>query len=213
MMAAYDLEEQEQLDEIKAWWKQFGGLVILVAVAALITVAAVRGWTYYQSKQGLEAGELYAQLQGAAGANDPKKVQDIAAVITDKYGRSGYAAFAALAAAKAAFDSGDLAAAAARLQWAVDNGRDAETRDIARLRLAAVLLDQKKFDEALNLLAAPHGDTLTALYADLKGDVLVAQGKPQEARGAYQLALDKSDAKSSYRSLIQIKLDALSAAS
>jgi predicted negative regulator of RcsB-dependent stress response len=212
MMAAYDLEEQEQIDEIKAWWKQYGGLVILVAVVAVATVGAVRGWSYYQNKQGLDAGELYTQLQGAVGANEPKKVQDIAAVITDRYARTGYAAFAAFAAAKAAFDGGDLATAKARLQWVVDNARDAETRDIARLRLGAVLLDEKKYDDALKLVDTPHVDTLTALYADLKGDVLVAQGKPQDARAAYQLALDKSDSKSSYRALVQIKLDALGVA-
>ena len=210
-MAVYDLEEQEQIDEIKAWWKQYRGIVILVAMATLLTVAGMRGWTYYNNKQGLEAGELYTQLQGAVGANEPKRVQDIAAVITDKYARTGYATFAALAAAKAAFDSGDLAAAQARLQWVVDNARDGEARDIGRLRLSAVLLDQKKYDEALKQLEAQHVDTLSALYADLKGDVLVAQGKPQDARAAYQLALDKSEGKSAYRALIQVKLDALGA--
>jgi predicted negative regulator of RcsB-dependent stress response len=211
-MAVYDLEEQEQIDEIKAWWKQYGGLVLLVAVVALLTVAGMRGWSWYQSKQGLEAGELYTQLQGAMGANDPKKVQDIAAVITDRYKRTGYAAFAALAAAKAAADSGDLAAAKSRLQWAIDNARDNETKDIARLRMAAVLLDEKNYDEALKLVETQHGDTFSALYADLKGDVLVAQGKPQEARAAYQTALDKSESKSGYRALVQVKLDALGAA-
>ena len=211
-MAVYDLEEQEQIDEIKAWWKQHGNLVILVAVAALLTVAGIRGWGYYQSRQGLEAGELYTQLQGAAGANESKKVQDIAAVITDRYKRTGYATFAALAAAKAAFESGDAAAARSHLQWVIDNGRDAETRDIARLRMAAVLLDEKKYDDALKSLDTPHGDTLSALYADLKGDVLVAQDKPQDARAAYQTALDKSESKSGYRALIQVKLDALGAA-
>lgn len=211
-MAVYDLEEQEQIDEMKAWWKQYGNMVILLLCVIAITVSAVRGWSYYQNRQGLDAGELYAQLQGAVGAKEPKKVQDIAAVITDKYARTGYAAFAALAAAKAAFDSGDLAAAKARLQWVVDHARDAETRDIARLRLAAVLLDEKNYDEALKLADTAHVDTLSALYADLKGDVLVAQGKPEEARAAYQLALDKSDAKSNYRALIRIKLDALGAA-
>ncbi len=211
-MAVYDLEEQEQIDEIKAWWKQYRALVILVVVAVAVTVGGMRGWSYYQNKQGLEAGELYTQLQGAVGANEPKKVQDIAAVITDRYARTGYATFAALAAARAAFDSGDLAAAKTRLQWVVDHARDAETRDIARLRIGAVLLDEKNYDEALKLADTQHVDSLSALYADLKGDILVAQGKPQEARAAYQLALDKSDAKSSYRALIQIKLDALGAA-
>ena len=211
-MAVYDLEEQEQIDEIKAWWKQYGNLVLLVAIAALLTVAGLRGWSYYQTKQGLEAGELYVQLQGAMGANDAKKAQDIAAVITDRYKRTGYAAFAALAAAKIAADTGDLATAKSRLQWVIDNARDDETKDIARLRLAAVLMDEKNYDEALKLLDAKHIETFTALYADLKGDALAAQGKIQEARAAYQTALDKSDSKSGYRALVQVKLDALGAA-
>jgi len=210
-MAVYDLEEQEQIDEMKAWWKQNRMLVLLVVAVAAVTGGGIQGWRYYQNKQGLEAGELYVQLQGAVGSGDPKKVQDIAALMAEKYPRTGYAAFAALAGAKAAFDSGDSAAARTRLQWLIDNGREDETRDIARLRLAAVALDEKKYDEALKLLETQHADTLSALYADLKGDVLVAQGKTQEARGAYQLALDKSDARSRYRTLIQIKLDALGA--
>ena len=211
-MAVYDLEEQEQLDEIKAWWKQYRALVALVAVAATVTVGGIQGWRHHESKQGLEAGELYAQLQGAVAGNDARKVQDIAAVIADKYARTGYAAFAALAAAKAAFDGGDQATARARLQWVVDNGRDEPTRDIARLRLAGVLLDQKQYDDALILVNTQHIDALSALYADLKGDLLVAQSKLPEARAAYQIALDKSEAKSAYRSLIQVKLDALGAA-
>ena len=79
----------------------------------------------------------------------------------------------------------------------------------ARLRLAGILLDEKKYDEALKLLSAKSTDAYAALYADLKGDVLAAQGKPAEARAAYQLALDKSAAASQYRALIELKLDAL----
>lgn len=208
-MAVYDLEEQEQLDEIKAWWKQYRNLVVLVVVAAAVTVSAIQGWRYYHHKQAFEAGELYTQLLGAVGSGEQKKAQDIAAVLVDRYPRTGYARLAALTGAKIAFESGDAAAAKTRLQWVIDNGKEDEMRDIARLRLAAVLLDEKNYDAALQLLAAPHADTLSALYADLKADVLVAQGKPTEARGAYQLALDKSDAKSAYRALIQVKLDAL----
>ena len=210
-MAVYDLEEQEQIDEIKAWWKQYRSLVLLVVAVAAVTVSGIQGWRYHENRQGIEAGELYAQLQAAVSSNEPRKVQDIAAVIADRYGRTGYAAYAALAGAKAAFDSGDTATARTRLQWVVENGRDDATRDIARLRLAAVLLDEKKYDEALKLLDTPHMEAFSALYADLKGDVLIAQGKVAEARAAYQRALDKSEARSTYRSLIQIKLDALGA--
>lgn len=211
-MAVYDLEEQEQIDEIKAWWKQYRWLIVLVIGVAAATFASIQAWRHYQVKQNAEAGELYTQLQGAVSSAEAKKAQDIAAVLTDKYPRTGYATFAALTAAKAAFDSGDAAAARTLLQWVFDHGRDEETRDIARLRLAAVLLDAKNYDEALKLLETKHIDSLSALYADLKGDVLVAQGKAADARGAYQLALDKSDAKSGYRALVQLKLDALGAA-
>ncbi|HEV2008397.1 MAG TPA: tetratricopeptide repeat protein [Burkholderiales bacterium] len=211
-MAVYDLEEQEQIDELKAWWIQYRMLILLVIVATVVTVGSIWGWRNYRDRQALDAGELYVQLQGAAVSGEPKKVQDIAAVLAVKYPRTGYAAFAALAGAKAALDSGDIAEAKNRLQWALDNAKDNETRDIARVRLAAVLLDEKNYDAALKLLATKHADTFSALYADLKGDVLVAQGNNNEARIAYQLALDKSDAKSSYRGLIQIKLDAVGAA-
>lgn len=208
-MAVYDLEEQEQIEELKSWWHQYRNLVFLVMAAAAVTVGGIQGWRYYHDKQALDAGELYSQLQAGVGSGDLKKVQDIAAAMVEKYPRTSYAAFAALAGAKAAFGSGDATAAKARLQWVVDNAREDEMREIARLRLATVLLDEKKYDEALKLLETKHGEPLNALYANLKGDVLVAQGKSSEARSAYQLALDKSDAKSTYRALIQLKLDAL----
>jgi predicted negative regulator of RcsB-dependent stress response len=211
-MAVYDLEEQEQLDELKSWWRQYRGLISLVLIALALSYSAFQGWRYYQDKQALDASELYSQLQTAVGAGDKKKVQDIAAAMADQYPRATYSAFAALAAARAAFDTGATADAAARLQWVIDHAKDDLLRDIAQLRLAGVLLDEKKYDQALRLLDAKHGEAMTALYADLKGDLLVAQGKDGEARGAYQLALDKSDAKSSYRALIQMKLDGLGAA-
>jgi len=208
-MAVYDLEEQEQLDELKAWWKRYGNIVLSVVVIASLAVSGVFGWRAYGDRQALEAGELYLQLQGAVVAGDPKKVQDIAAAISDKYPRTGYAQFAAFAAARAAFDSGNNAEARTRLQWVVEHARDDATRDLARLRLANVLLDEKKFDEALTALKASPVEAMAGLFADLRGDVLTLQGKVSDARGAYQLALDKSDAKSPYRGVIQGKLDAI----
>lgn len=208
-MAVYDLEEQEQIDELKAWWKRYGTALLTVVIVASLTVSGVIGWRAYSDRQALEAGELYTQLQGAVGANEPKKVQEIAAAIVDKYPRTGYAQFAALAAAKAAFDGGDRAAAQTHLKWVTERAKDDGTRDLARLRLGVVLLDDKKYDEALAALQATPVEAMTALYADLRGDVLTAQGKAADARAAYQQALDKTDAKSPYRGVIQGKLEAL----
>jgi predicted negative regulator of RcsB-dependent stress response len=206
---AYDLEEQEQLETIKAWWKDYGNLVILTVTACVFTIAAFQGWRYYRHQQALAAVTLYDQLTQAERANDAKKVRDIAAQITDKYAATPYAAMSALAAGRASFDSGDLAAAKAQLKWVIDNAREDEVRDMARLRLASVLLDEKNYAEALALVQDKHLEAFSGIYADLKGDILVAQGKPAEARGAYQIAFDKSDAQSAYRTMIQAKLDAL----
>lgn len=206
---AYDLEQQEQLEAIKGWWTQYGKLVMVTVIGGLLVVGGIRGWHYYQNSQAASAVALFSQLQGAERASDHKKVRDIAAQMVEHYGSTPYAAIAALAAAKSDFDTGDLAAAKTRLQWAMEHAKEDELRDVARLRLARVLIDEKKPDEALKLLEAKHGDSFTGLYADVKGDVLLAQGKRAEARAAYQIALDKSDAASPLRQIIQLKLDAV----
>jgi predicted negative regulator of RcsB-dependent stress response len=211
-MAVYDMQEQEQIDTLKSWWKQYGKLVILLIVAAALTVGAIVGWQGYREKQAAAAGELYDQLLTAADSGDRVKVREIASVLIEQYPRTGHTALAALVAARIAVDEGDLAGAQARLQWLVEKARDDETRDLARLRLAAVQLDQKKYPEALTLLETAHAPAWDALYADLKGDVLVAQDRQLEARAAYQIALDKSAEQSPYRALVQSKLDALGGA-
>ena len=209
MMAVYDLEEQEQIDELKAWWKSHGNTLLMLVIVVSLAAGGIVGWRYYSDRQAFAAGELYVQLLGATGAGDPKKVQDIAATMVEMYPRTGYTHLAALAAAKAAFDSGNLTEARARLQWVVDRAKDDATRDLARLRLAMVLLDEKKYDEALAAVQAAPVEAMTALFADARGDIFTAQQKAADARGAYQLALDKSDAKSQYRGILQGKLDAL----
>lgn len=208
-MAVYDLEEQEQIAELKAWWKSYGNTVLLLIIVTSLTVSGYFGWRYYGDRQALDAGELYVQLQGAVGSNDLKKVVDIGTTMMEKYPRTGYAQFAALAAGKAAFDSADLAAARKNLTWAVEHAKEDGTRDLARLRLAIVMIDEKKYDEALAMLKSEPVEAMTALFADLRGDALNALAKPAEARSAYQLAFDKTDAKSPYRGVIQGKLEAL----
>ena len=206
---AYDLEEQEQLAAIKSWWSQYGKLVMVTVVAALLVVGGIRGWYYYRNTQAASALTLFDQMQRAERASDQKKVRDIAAQIVDKYASTQYATLASLAAAKSNFDTGDLPAAKTQLQWVIDNGKEAEARDVARLRLARVLLDEKNPAEALKLLETKHGDSFAGLYADVKGDALLAGGKRVEAHAAYQVALEKSDAASPTRQIVQLKLDAL----
>lgn len=206
---AYDLEEQEQLAAIKSWWSQYGKLVIVTVVAALLVVGGIRGWHYYRNTQAASALTLFDQMQRAERASDHKKVRDIAAQMVDKYASTQYATMASLAAAKSNFDTGDLPAAKSRLQWVIDNGKEEEARDVARLRLARVLLDEKNPAEALKLLEAKHGESFIGLYADVKGDALLAGGKRADARAAYQIALEKSDAASPTRQIVQLKIDAL----
>jgi predicted negative regulator of RcsB-dependent stress response len=206
---AYDLEEQEQIAALKSWWKEYGSLVIVGLAACALSFAAFNGWRYYRHSQAIAAVTLYEQLDQAERVADHKKVRDIAAQITGKYGTTTYGAFAALSAARASFEMGDLEGAKAQLQWTMDHAREDELRDIARLRLAGVLLDEKRPDEALKLLDVKPVESVAGLYADLRGDILLTQGKRAEARNAYQIALDKSDAGSPYRAVIQLKLDSL----
>ncbi len=206
---AYDLEEQEQIAVLKDWWRKYGNWVSSVVLAVVVIVAGTQAWRYYRNQQSSSAATLYSQLDIAEKANEAKKVQDIAATLVSSHAGTAYAGMAALRAAKSFVVSNDLANARQRLQWVVENGSDDEMRDIARLRLAGVLLDEKKYDEALKLMDAKHVAAFDGLYADMRGDVLGAQGKRPEARAAYQTSLEKLEPRSSYRQLVQIKLDAM----
>lgn len=209
---AYDLEEQEQLASLKAWWKQYGNLVTWLLIIALAGYAAWTGWNTWQRNQSTQAAQLYEELEKAVAAKDNAKVQRAATDMADKFSRTAYAQMGALAAAKAAFDANDLKAAKAQLQWVADNGRDEEYKAVARIRLAGILLDEKAYDEGLKLLSGDFPAQFAGAVADRKGDILTAQNKIEDARAAYQLALDKTDQRNPGRQLIQLKLDAIGGA-
>jgi len=206
---AYDHEEQEQLDELRAWWKQYGRLVIVAVLGGALAIGGVQGWRYYQNREAAAASNLFEQLQRAEEAREHKKVKDIAGQIESNHARTHYAALAGLAAAKSDVETGDLASARKRLERVVSEAKEDEVRDIARLRLARVQFDEKDLDGALKTLDAARSPAFDGLFADLRGDVLYAQGKRSDARTAYQLARDKSEATSPLRQIIQMKLDAL----
>ena len=207
-MAAYDLEEQEQLAELKAWWKQHGNLVLGTVAAALLLFAAWNGWQWYQRSQALEAAALYENLQQAARMSDGKAVRDAAGGILEKYAGTSYAPLAALVSAKVNYQAVDLKTARVQLQWAVDNARQDEVRAIALLRLATVLMDDNLYDEAMKMVEAKPAEGFDALFASMRGDILSAQKKRAEARTAYKAAAEKAT-DAAFRETLRLKLDAL----
>jgi predicted negative regulator of RcsB-dependent stress response len=211
-MAALDSHEQEQLEAMKAWWQDNRNWIVGVLLAAIVVVGGWRGWSYYQHKQGSEAATLFQQFSEQMGSGDAKRINDAAAAMMEKFSGSAYASRAALMAALVNEQMKDAATAKTQLQWVIDNAGEEGLKDMARLRLAAVLLDEKNYAEALKQLEAEHMASFDGLYADLRGDILNAQGKKDEARSAYTLAFEKIDERSMYRNLIQIKLDALGVA-
>lgn len=212
-MAVYDLEEQERLDDLKIWWKRWGNLIVTLIAVACIAFAGVQGWRWWTARQAQEAGAVFSGLTNAVRSNDLAQAKDAATQLEDRFGGTGYAPRAALLLAKMQFDAGDTAAAKAQLQWVIDRGGEAELKEIARYRLAEVLLNDKQYDDALKTLDAKHADALAGLYDDLRGDVLAAAGRPAEARAAYQAALPKLDSKSQYKNYVQVKLESLGGAS
>jgi len=206
-MAALDLEEQEQLAEFKAWWNRYGNLILTAITLVLLIVAAFNGWRYYQRGQSAEAFAMYEQLQAVSNAKDKAKTQELAGQILERFPRSNFAPMAALINAKVQINAGDAKAAKAQLQWVVDNSKDDELKHVGRVRLAGVLLDEKQYDDALKLLAAEHPAYFDPIYADRKGDILLAQGKTAEARAAWEEAYTKADDKNPIRQIVQLKLE------
>lgn len=217
-MATYDLEEQEQLDELKTWWKMHGNLVTGIMVALALAVVAWQGWNWWQRQQAAQASAVFSALQTASAQKDAKRARELAGELIDKYSVTNYAGMGALLAARVQVDAGEMKNARVQLAWAAENAKDPGLRDLARLRLAAVMLDDKAYDDAMKQLVVEPDAAFAPRFAELRGDIFAAQGKNTEARNAYDLALIKFDAlakedesrqRSGYKAVIQTKRDAL----
>lgn len=212
-MAVYDLEEQEQISELKAWWAQYGNLVTTIAVVAALAAVGWQGWQWYQNRNAAEAGALYYVVQQAAEKQQPQQARDAAGRLIGDYPATAYAQLAALTSAGAQFQAGELDNAQAQLEWAADKGKDPVLRDLARLRLATVLLQKGELDAALTRLQAEPAASYRARFADLRGDVLAAQGKMAEARSAYQAAIEalasEGEQATTLREVVRVKLESL----
>lgn len=220
-MAAYDLEEQEQLDELKTWWKMYGNLVTGILLAVALAAVAWQGWNWWQRQQSIQASAVFSGLQTAVAQKDAKRARELAGELIDKYSATAYAGMGALLAARTQVDAGDARNARVQLAWAAENAKDLGLRELARLRLAAVLLDDKAYDEALKQLATEPAAPFAPRFAELRGDVFAAQGKNAEARDAYDAALtkfaalakgDEARQRGGYSEVVQAKRDSLGAA-
>ena len=215
MATPLDLQEQEQLDQLKAFWNQYGNLITWTLTLALAGFAAWQGWNWWQREQGNKAGALYDELERAARAGDADRTSRAFTDLKERFPRTVQAQQAGLLAAKVQFDKAQVDAALATLGWVADSATEDEYRVVARVRSAGLLLDRKQYDDAIKQLdAAQQGKSreFDALIADRRGDVLAAQGKKAEALAAYQAAYKAMDEKVDYRRLIDAKLTALGAA-
>jgi len=208
-MARVDYEEQEKLDTLKAWWNRYGAIITIMLAVTVATIGGTKVWEYFQRQQAQQAADLYALLKQVQTTGDLMKITDAAHLLTEGYPSSGYAPRAALIVAKASVDAGDLQRAKTHLQWVMENAKEPEMIDLARLRLATVLLNEKNYAAALQQLNTKHGNAFSGLYADLKGDVLLASGKIEEARLAYEAAVGALSKSTNYYNIVQMKADAL----
>ncbi|KMQ80927.1 hypothetical protein BPMI_04094c [Candidatus Burkholderia pumila] len=203
-------DEQESLESVKAWWAKWGNTTTWIVLVALIIMAGYNGWNSWQRRQTAEAAVMYEHLQEAVNGNDQALIGRVAGDMEDKFGGTAYAQMTALMAAKAFYMAGNAAGAKRQLQWATDHAKDAEYKQIAKLRLALVLLDEKQYEAALKLLDDQPLDSFKGVIADRRGDLLAAQGKRDDARKSYQLVLDALPQNDTFaRQLVQFKLDAL----
>lgn len=209
MATHLDLEEQEQIDQLKHFWAQYGNLITWALIVVLGGFAAWNGWNWWQRSQSIKAAALYDEIERAADARDAEKIERALADMKDQFGGTSFAVQGAMLAAQSLFEAGKPDGAKAALSWVADSGSDESYKAVARLRLAGVHLQAQAYDEALKVLEAPMPEAYVALAADRRGDVLMAQGKTEEAKAQYQKAWDTMSDRTEYRQLVQVKLAAL----
>ncbi len=209
MAKPLDLEEQEQLDEIKHFWKNYGNLITWALIVVFGAIAAWNGWQYWQRSQAAQASALYEEVERAATGGDMTRLERSFTDMKDKFGRTTYAHQAGMLAAKTFADKGNVEAAKSALLWVADKAADEGYRASARLRLSALLAEGKAYDEALKQLTADFPVQFDGLVADRRADIYNLQGKKAEAKAEYLKAWRALDERGEYRRLVEVKLTAL----
>ncbi len=210
MATQLDLQEQEQLDALKSFWRQYGNPITWVLILVLGGIAGWNGWNYWQREQGLKAGAMYDELDRAAAAKDAERAGRIFGDLRERYPKTAWTQQGGLLAAQVQFEAGQAEAARASLQWVADHAVEPEVATIARLRLAGLLTEAGQHDAALAVLSSTS-PAFEGLVADRRGDIYAAQGKATEARSAYQAAYAALGEGIDYRRVLEAKLTAMGA--
>lgn len=206
MATHLDLEEQEQLDQLKHFWSRFGTPLMALVTALLLVYAGWNAWQWHQRGQASKAAALFDELDRAAQGGDEAKVARVFGDLKAHYPKTVWAHQGGLLAAKIQQDHGQSDTAKTTLTWVVEQAPQDEYRWVARLRLAGLLLDMQQVDEALKQLDGAAPSSFSGLIADRRGDAFSIQGKRDEAVAAYQQAWRSVDAGVEYRRLIEAKL-------
>jgi predicted negative regulator of RcsB-dependent stress response len=212
MATSYDLQEQEQLDSLKAFWNRWGTAITALLLVLVLAWAGWTGWQWHLRNQGAKAAAVFDELDRAATAGDAARAARIVADLKQRFPDALVTQQGALVAAKAQADAGDATGAKATLGWAAEQAKEPEMRTLARLRLSALHLEARQPEAALAALEGATAPAFEALVADRRGDALLAQGKPAEARVAYERAFAAMDPKLELRALVEAKLTSLGAA-
>jgi predicted negative regulator of RcsB-dependent stress response len=206
---AFDLQEQEQIDSLKIFWNQWGKWIATAVAVLAVGYLGYKGYGIYQAKQVEAAAAVFSEVDAALQGQDLAKVKSTTARIEKDYAGTPFAPRAAFLAAKAGFDKNEPAYAEAQLNWVVANAKESSLVALAQLRLASVLMDEKRYDAAIALLNRAHDAAFDAAYFDAKGDVLILKGDKGGARDAYKASLAKLAGDAPSRQYVQTKLDAL----
>lgn len=202
--------EEETVEHLKQWLKDNGLAIVLGVVIGLSAIAGVRYWFTHARDQAEEASLIYGKVASALAAKKYVDVIQEGRALLEGYDNTSYAVLAALAMAKASLATGDAAGARRHLDWAMKHAADEGMQHVARIRLTRLYIDAKDYTAAMKLITdQPHG-AFGSQYEELRGDILVAQNNPAQAREAYRLALVGAK-DPTRRQFVQMKLDNLAA--
>ena len=204
-----DLEEQEQLDQIKHFWKQYGNAISWCLIVVMGAFAAWNGYQYWQRSQAAQAAAMFDEVQKVAAAHDADKLERAFNDMKARFSGTAYAPLSGLLVAKSLYDAGKVDSAVSILRWVAEKSSDNGYAAIARLRLAGILLDTKAYDEALKVLEANTSPEFLGLTADRRGDIAMEKGDKALAKQAYLQAYQSMDERAEYRRLVEVKLNAL----